>query len=142
MVEQEPNPSPEKHSEITTGEMMLPETEEIKASSSPDIRAMVADAEMIRDNEELGPGKRIKIAGEKLCQTMDELRAWWEANKEYVNDGGREFDHLEAEVFRAMRRIRDFDSANRLIETMTETEHNRKSDSRAGRINVLSREIG
>jgi hypothetical protein len=88
--------------------------------------------------------EKIENARQLLC----EAEKWFlKARQEpkYMKAEGKEdgwwADQQERALFRAYRQIGDFDGANRLIESMENTPHAQKVNSRAGRIEVLSREI-
>ena len=56
-------------------------------------------------------------------------------------DEGRWIDHRENDLFETYRKIKDWDGANRIIESMQNTPHAKKYNSKQGKINILSKEI-
>ena len=93
--------------------------------------------QIIKNAEELYKAGNEEQGKKLLCQTEE----WMNKNRDRVNDGGRWIDHREGDLFKIFWNIGDVDGANRIIESMTNTEHANNAKSREGRINVLSREM-
>lgn len=108
--------------------------EMIKIEKTSDFQEIIKNALELFKNK--GDEKKPEIK-KLLCEVED----WLNSNRERVDDEGRWVDHQEYTLFKAYRTIKDWDSANRIIESMQDTKHAQKVGSKQGRIDILSKEM-
>ncbi len=111
------------------------ETEKTLIEKKEDYHEALKAAEEIGANSDLEEKEKYKQVSPILKQALKDFLVW----RRQLNED--EADHKERFLFKAFRNIKDFDCANKVIESMEETEHARKNNSKQGRINVLSQEI-
>ncbi len=108
-------------------------------------RAIFKEARLfLKDGLEIEEGEM-----EDFKQKLKQAEAWLNAIKndsekleaEIEKDNGRNIDHRERELFKAYRKMQDWDCANAVIESMLETPQNKEYESRQGRIDILSKEM-
>jgi len=116
-------------------EQNLEVKEKTLVEKKEDYYGALKTVEEINTNSDLKEEKKYEQANPILKQALKDFLAW----REQLNED--EADHKERFLFKAFRNIKDFDSANEVIESMKNTEHAQKNDSKQGRINVLSQEI-
>lgn len=111
----------------------------------PPITEIITEIDIMDINGHL-KNQEIKTCVENLLnKTLEQLRSWWSINSpnwegNALKGKARKLDHLEAEIFRRLRKINANKSALNLVETMPETPHNQDGKSKAGRLDVLRRE--
>ena len=82
------------------------------------------------------------IKQDELCKAEESLEYVKKNRDEYPDYNDRWVDHRETDLSRKYRKLKDCDSANRIIENMDpNNEHSKRCDSKQGRINILSKEI-